>query len=47
MVIGHAAQKFGSDTQNITVFTDSQAAHHHIKNDKEAPDQAFTRKLNY
>jgi ribonuclease HI len=43
MAIRHAAQRFGTDTQKITVFTDSQAALHRIKNGKEGPGQAFTR----
>jgi ribonuclease HI len=37
MAIRHAAQRFGTDTQKITVFTDSQAALHRIENDKEGP----------
>jgi hypothetical protein len=41
MVIRHAAQRFGTDTQKITVFTDSQAALRRIKNDKKGPGQAL------
>jgi ribonuclease HI len=43
VAIRHAAQRFGTDTQRITVFTDSQAVLHRIKNEKEGPVQAFTR----
>jgi hypothetical protein len=43
MAIRHATQRFGTDTQKITVFKDSQAALHRIKNDKEGSGQAFTR----
>jgi hypothetical protein len=38
MSIRHAVQRLGTDTQKITIFTDSQAALHRIKNDKEGPE---------